>query len=118
MNRRVPAVILILALSPMAVWAQEGDWLERLGDSLTFASSDGSIRARASGTFEVDAYYSPATRADLRFFDGTDETLVAPRLCLFLDAQCGEHVYAFAQIRVDRGLDPADEPLEIRFEEL
>jgi hypothetical protein len=38
-------------------------------------------------------------------------------LSLFADAQFGPHVYAYAQIRVDRGFDPSDEGANLRADE-
>src|SRR6185436_4653817 len=45
------------------------------------------------------------------------EYLVNPRLTLFLDAQLGPNVYAFAQARLDRGFDPSESDAEIRLDE-
>src|SRR5262249_30638899 len=46
-----------------------------------------------------------------------DRNLFNPRLTLFLDAQAGPHIYAFAQARFDRGFDPSNGNEESRLDE-
>ncbi|HYO98299.1 MAG TPA: hypothetical protein VER33_27530, partial [Polyangiaceae bacterium] len=78
-------------------------------------SADGALRARVSGTLDLEALAFPQPAPGLIFAQG--DTLLAPRLTTFLDGQLGDRVYAFAQMRVDRGFDPGDGPLEVRLDE-
>jgi len=114
-SRRYLAIVLLVVAPAPAALGQDEDWLDRLGASLSWANDDGSLRARVSGSLELDLYHTPEVRADLRFSD--EETLFAPRLCLFLDGQAGTRTYGFAQVRIDTGFDPTDESLEARFDE-
>jgi hypothetical protein len=111
---RLAPGFLALALVSGA-WAAD-DIFDRVSEALTFTSSDNTIRAHVSGLLDLEGYYTPDTRSDLRFDD--DDTLFNPRLSLFLDAQLGEHGYVFAQSRVDRGFDPAEETARVRLDEL
>jgi len=114
--QRLPtSAACLLAVFATSATAQKEDWLDRLGETLSWASGDNALRARVSGSLELDVFHTPDVRADLRFSD--DETLFAPLLCLFFDGQAGERTYGFAQLRVDTGFDPTDESLEPRLDE-
>jgi hypothetical protein len=89
--------------------------LDRLGDALTFSSDDGRARARVSGTLELEGYRLESPPPGV--IRATGERLFAPRLSVFLDAQLGARVYAFAQARADRGFDPAPGDGEARLDE-
>jgi hypothetical protein len=108
--------MLVIALTLFAGSAPAQDVLDRLGEALTFNTTNGALRARVSGLLDLEAYYSPDTRSDLRFAD--DDLLVHPRLSLFLDAELGERAYLFAQTRLDRGFDPAAASARLRLDEL
>lgn len=88
---------------------------ERLASALSFASADSQIRARVSGTLDLEGYALPQPSPGLLYTSG--HTLFNPRLTLFLDAQLGARAYFFAQARADRGYDPANAPGELRLDE-
>lgn len=107
-----PIALLWLAT---AAAAGAAEWVDRVDQALSFASADGRVRARLSGTVELEGYaFDPPAPA---FLDTDGDTLFAPRLTVFLDAQLGPRVYAFAQGRWDRGFDPASDPAEARLDE-
>ena len=91
------------------------DFLDQVDDALTLNASQGNIRARLSGLFDLELY-----RLDLPppgLIDANHRFLVNPRLSLFLDAQIGTHVYFFAQGRADRDFDPHDSEARARLDE-
>ncbi len=88
---------------------------DRLAERLTAGSQDGRWRARLSGTLDLEGYAFSHPAPGL--LEATGETLFNPRLSLFLDAQAGRSVYAFVQMRVDRGFDPEPRSLRGRLDE-
>ncbi|MSU49624.1 MAG: hypothetical protein EXS37_11155 [Opitutus sp.] len=80
------------------------EFFDRLENTLTFSAPDTRVRARLSGTFEIESYAMQLPAPGLLY--SKNETLTAPRLNVFLDAQLGSGVYFFAQMRADRGFDP------------
>lgn len=104
----------ISALQLVDVYAVD-DVVDDLEQFLSFHSADNQLRARVSGTIELEQYdfHQPAPA----FIDASGSSLFNPRMTLFLDAQIGPKVYVFAQARVDRGFDPGDEPLQARLDE-
>ena len=113
MTRLQKLCLLALAMTPVV--ARADDLLDRLDESLTFATEDASLRARLSGLLDIEGYHFGQPAPGLVFTE--DHNLVNPRLSLFFDAQLGPHVYLFVQSRVDRGFDPADAPVEMRLDE-
>lgn len=107
-------LLCTLGLAISRVPAQD-DWLDQVDEALTFSSSDGEIRARLSGMFDVEAYHFTTPAPGLIFTD--DSALLNPRLSLFLDAQLGPHLYLFVQSRLDRGFDPSDAAADMRLDE-
>ena len=91
------------------------DALDRLDDTLTMSAFQDDLRARLSGTLDLEFYDFQQPAPGL--IDSTIDNLFNPRLTLFLDAQLGSHGYFFAQTRVDRGFDPSDHGAEIRLDE-
>jgi hypothetical protein len=91
------------------------DLLDRLDTALTVAALQDNLRARLSGTIDLEAYHFQQPAPGL--IDSKIDTLFNPRLTLFLDAQLGSQVYFFAQARVDRGFDPSDHGAQIRLDE-
>jgi hypothetical protein len=92
------------------------DFLDQVEDRLSTSAFDDNLRARLSGTLELERYRFTAPAPGLLHADGRD--LFAPRLAMFLDSQIGRHAYVFAQMRVDRGFDPDDDaPLRARLDE-
>lgn len=117
-NRTALLVFFALAalaiFTPQAVRAQE-DPLESLRNNLKFSAFDGNVNARISGLLDLEGYYVQQPPPGL--IDTNHDFLFNPRLTLFLDAQIGPKFYFFAQARVDRGFDPADDSLQIRLDE-
>jgi hypothetical protein len=91
------------------------DFIQRVDDSLSVSLFDGEVRARLSGTIDLEGYNLPQPAPALIDTDGHD--LFSPRLALFLDLQLGAKVYIFAQTRVDRGFDPGYGDAQIRLDE-
>jgi hypothetical protein len=91
------------------------DFFDRVEDSLTFADTKGQMRARLSGTLDLEGYHFQPPAPGLLYTES--ENLFSPRLSLFLDAQFGSSVYVFAQARADRGFDPGDEYWQLRLDE-
>ena len=93
---------LVLASAPFASAAD--DWLDKLDDLLTLNLANDQVRARISGTIDLEAYSLPQPTPGLFYTDRY--SLFNPRLTLFLDEQIGANFYVFAQARFDRGFDP------------
>jgi hypothetical protein len=111
---RIARLLLIfLALAVTNLRAQE--FLDRVGDALSFQAFDNNLRARISGTLDLEYYWWEKPAPAL--IDAEGNSLFNPRLSLFLDGQAGPHVYFFAQARLDRGFDPTDEGAEVRMDE-
>ena len=104
--------ILCLAAAPKLHGQQ---FLDRVGDALSIHAFDDNLRARLSGTLDLEYYLYEKPPPGIIYADGND--LFNPRLTMFLDAQAGPHVYFFAQARFDRGFDPTDEGPEVRLDE-
>src|SRR6184192_1736026 len=91
------------------------DFLERLDSTLTLSAFHDVLRARLSGTVDLEAYHFQQPAPGL--IDSKIDNLFNPRLTLFLDAQAGSHIYFFAQSRLDRGFDPSDPSAQVRLDE-
>ena len=91
----------IVFLSGQSVHAQT-EWLETLDESLSLESPNGWFQADLSGLMDLEIY-SIDQRPPGLVFDAAD-ALFSPRLSMFLDTGFGEHLYSFAQLRIDRGL--------------
>ena len=91
------------------------DLLDRVDEALTFSALDDRVRMRLSGTLDLEYYH--ITRLPFGLVNSTAHDLFNPRLTVFLDAQFGPHVYAFAQARADRGYDPGGRDAEVRLDE-
>ncbi len=103
----------LVAASGSVGWTQ--DSLDRLSEALTFSSFDGKLRSRLSGFADFESYAVDQPAAGL--IESENSILFNPRLTLFLDVQAGDHVYIFAQGRLDRGFDPSDHGIEARLDE-
>src|SRR5215212_153313 len=88
------------------------DFLDRVEQALTISAADSQVRARLSGTLELEGYRLQLPTPGL--IQSTSESLFVPRLSMFLDAQFGPRLYAFLQARVDRGFDATDNDAEMR----
>jgi len=91
------------------------DLLDRLDTALTVAAFQDNLRARLSGTIDLEAYHFQQPAPGL--IDSKIDNLFNPRLTLFLDAQLGSQVYFFTQARLDRGFDPSNHGAQIRLDE-
>src|SRR5437764_1702365 len=90
-------------------------FLDRLDTALTISAFQYNLRARLSGTLDLEIYHFEQPAPGL--IDSRIDTLFDPRLTLFVDAQLGSHIYFFAQTRIDRGFDPSDNGAQIRLDE-
>src|SRR5215469_2416056 len=91
------------------------DAFDRLDNALTISAFQDNLRARLSGTVDLEFYNFQQPPPGL--IDSQIDNLFNPRLTLFLDAQAGSQVYFFAQARFDRGFDPSDRGAEVRVDE-
>jgi hypothetical protein len=108
-------VALLFACLVVTCAAQAQEFLDRVGESLSFSVINDDVRARVSGTLDLESYHYQQPPPGL--INSRDSFLFTPRLTLFLDAQAGSSVYFFAQARLDQGFDPTDRGLEIRLDE-
>jgi hypothetical protein len=113
--KRLRAFVAIVAVFCAGSGARAQDFLDRVDEALTFTACNDHVRARLSGTLDLELYYfrGPAPGLILT----TSDALFNPRLSLFLDAQLGSHIYVFTQTRVDRGFDPSDHGAQLRLDE-
>jgi len=91
------------------------DFFDQVDNALTASAFHDNLRARLSGTLDLEIYNFQQPAPDL--IDSKIDTLFNPRLTLFLDAQVGSQIYFFAQSRLDRGFDPTDHGAQIRLDE-
>jgi hypothetical protein len=91
------------------------DFLERLDSTLTLSAFHDVLRARLSGTVDLEAYHFQQPAPGL--IDSKIDNLFNPRLTLFLDVQAGPQIYFFAQSRLDRGFDPRARGAQVRLDE-
>src|SRR5438270_7413576 len=91
------------------------DFLDRLDTALTISAFQDNLRARLSGTLDLEIYHFEQPAPGL--IDSNIDTLFNPRLTLFLDAQLGSQIYFFAQSRLDRGFDPSNHHAQVRLDE-
>lgn len=91
------------------------DAFDQLDNSLTLSAFQDNLRARLSGTLDLEFYNFQQPAPGL--IDSHSDNLFNPRLTLFVDAQLGSQLYFFAQARLDRGFDPSDHGAEVRLDE-
>ena len=91
------------------------DALDRLDNALTISAFQDNLRARLSGTVDLEFYNFQQPPPGL--IDSNIDNLFNYRLSLFVDAQFGSQFYFFAQTRLDRGFDPTDHGADIRLDE-
>jgi hypothetical protein len=91
------------------------EFLDRLDTALTLSAFEDKLRARLSGTLDLEFYNFQQPAPGL--IDSESDNLFNPRLTLFLDAQAGSQFYFFAQARLDRGFDPSDHGAQVRLDE-
>ncbi len=105
--------LCLLACTARAI--EIDDYFDRLDTALTLTAFHNNVRARLSGTIDMEAYHFEPSAPGL--IDSKIDNLFNPRLTLFLDAQTGSHVYFFAQSRLDRRFDPSNHGAQIRLDE-
>jgi hypothetical protein len=108
-------VVIVIGLAAAAGNAPAQDFLDRVDEALTFSALNGDVRARVSGTLDLEAYRFSGPAPGLILT--TSDALFNPRLSLFVDAQLGSSIYVFTQARVDRGFDPSDRGAQLRLDE-
>jgi hypothetical protein len=91
------------------------DFLDQLDKSLTLSAFHDNLRARLSGTLDLEFYNFEQPPPGL--INSSIDNLFNPRLTLFLDTQIGSQIYFFAQSRFDRGFDPSNQGAQIRLDE-
>src|SRR5262249_4677261 len=91
------------------------DALDRLDNTLTISAFHDNLRARLSGTVDLEFYNFQQPPPGL--IDSNIDNLFNYRLTLFLDAQFGSQIYLFSQTRLDRGFDPTDHGADVRLDE-
>src|SRR5882762_992039 len=114
MKNFLVAIVMGLAAST-AGNARAQDFLDRIDEALTFTALNGDVRARISGTLDLEGYAFDGPAPGLIYT--TSDALFNPRLSLFVDAQLGPAIYVFTQTRVDRGFDPSDHGAQLRLDE-
>src|SRR5438552_10996710 len=112
---KAPRALSLCLLACSAHGFEVDDLFDRLDSALTISAFRDNLRARLSGTIDIEAYHFQQPAPGL--IDSRIDNLFNPRLTLFLDAQYGAHVYFFAQSRLDRGFDPSDRGATVRLDE-
>jgi hypothetical protein len=108
--------VIAIGIAASAVSSARGqDFLDRVDEALSFSALNGDVRARVSGTLDLEAYQFSGPAPGL--IRTTDDALFNPRLNLFVDAQLGQAIYVFTQTRLDRGFDPGDHGAQLRLDE-
>jgi hypothetical protein len=104
------------ALLALGHTAPAQEWLDRVGDALTFSNHDGRARARISGLFDLEGYSLDQPPPGLLYTN--DHQFLNYRFTFYVDAQVGDQVYFFAQTRIDRGFDPSESQGQVRLDEV
>ena len=91
------------------------DALDRLDNTLTIGAFENTVRARLSGTIDLELYHFEQPAPGL--INSKTDNLFNPRLTLFLDTQVGSQIYLFVQTRLDRSFDPSPHGPQIRLDE-
>ena len=110
-----PVRLIALLLAATILSARAQAFLDQVGDALSVSAFDHNLRARISGTLDLEYYYFSRPPPGLIYAD--DNNLFNPRLTVFLDAQAGSRVYFFSQARLDRHFDPTEEGAQVRLDE-
>lgn len=113
MKRRRSALLLALLAATTA--PAEEEFFDRISQALSIQSGAGQLAARLSGSLDLETYAFSQPAPGL--IQSQRQHLLNPRLSVFLDAQAGRRLYAFGQVRVDRGFDPSDRGLRTRIDE-
>lgn len=114
---RAPIIGITLAslISPLLASESFDQWMDDLSSNLAYSSSNGTFRGALSGTIDLEYHSFEGSPPSL--IDTEDSSIFQPRTTLFFDLQSGSRLYGFVQARIDRGFDPAEQDLEMRFDE-
>ncbi len=111
-----PVLAICCGLLAVVMTAREADEaIDQLDAALTWTGRGDTVRAHVSGLLDLETYQLQQPTSNL--FRTDADSLLNPRLTLFLDAQVGSSVYVFAQSRVDHGFDPGAGSTRIRMDE-
>ena len=110
---RIAICIAVVASAIPRAGAQ--DFLDRVDQALTFSAFHDDVRARLSGTLDLEGYIFQQPAPGLIL--SKSDAFFNHRLSLFFDSQLGPHVYFFTQSRFDRGFDPRDKGAQVRLDE-
>src|SRR2546423_1910297 len=91
------------------------DFLDRLDTALTMSAFRDNLRARLSGTLDLEIYHFEQPAPGL--IASNIDTLFNPRLTLFLDTQIGSQIYFCAQSQIDRGFAQSNRAVQFRLDE-
>src|SRR3954471_5213157 len=107
--------VALVAVSVFAPCVRAQEFLDRLDDRLTVSLFGDNVRARFSGTLDLEYYHFDQPAPGL--IDAAGHDLFNPRLTTFFDAQIGPQFYFFSQARFDRHFDPTDNGAQVRLDE-
>lgn len=110
-----PLLVGLLTLCAEPAGARMDALLDDWSRHLSWATSDGGMRARLSSVIDLEAYVFEKPAPGL--IRSTSNLSLQPRATVFLDVQAGTPLYGFAQVRLDRGFDPAGQDLRVRLDE-
>ena len=88
---KIPCLCALL-VAGCATQLRAQDFLERLDERLTITAFDDNVRARLSGTIDLEYYHFQQPAPGLLDASGND--LFSPRLTAFFDAQIGPTIYS------------------------
>jgi hypothetical protein len=107
--------VFLCALLALPAALRGEDFFDRVDDTLTFSAFEDHARVRLSGALDLEYFH--IAQPPFGLINSAAHDLFNPRLSLFLDAQVGPRIYVFAQARLDRGFDPADDDIRMRLDE-
>src|SRR5216117_1233905 len=108
-------VLSLCAFACTACAFEIDDFFDRVDTALTISAFQDKLRARLSGTLDLEIYHFDQPAPGL--INSSIDTLFNPRLTLFLDTQVGSQIYFFAQSRLDRDFDPSNHGAQLRLDE-
>ena len=112
---KLPSLLSFSLAAWVTTAAGMDDWLDQVDEALTMSAGHDQLRARISGSVDLEGYAFQGSAPGLIYTDKGN--LFNPRLTLFLDSQYGAHFYFFAQARADTGFDPGDDGMQLRLDE-
>jgi hypothetical protein len=115
--KAAPAILLCcFAATCVNANAEDAEaYMDRVDETLSGSAWNDTLRARLSGTIDLENYVFNSPPPGLIYSDR--DHVFNPRLNLFFDGQLGSHFYVFAQARADQGFDPGEGDLRLRMDE-